>query len=76
MCVKRGEERCANAVMAVLLVRDMSACARVPEFLRKAEVDDIDEVSGMAGAHDEVRWFNVSVYEVASMDELDAGNLE
>ena len=59
-------------MVGVLLVRDVSAIA-ITEFLCEAEIDDIDEVGSMAGAHDEVGGFYVAVYEVVRMDEFNTG---
>ena len=46
-----------------MFVGDVSAIV-ITEFLCEAEIDDIDEVGAMAGAHDEVGGFDVAVYEV------------
>jgi hypothetical protein len=59
-------------MVGVLFVRNVGAVA-IAEFLCKAKVDDIDEVGAMAGAHNEVGGFYVTVDKVVRVDEFNAG---
>lgn len=56
----------------VLPVRDVAVGARVPELLGQAKVDDVDEVTALAEAHQEVVRLDVSVDEVATVYVVDA----
>jgi hypothetical protein len=57
------KKRSTNAVMRVLLVRDMGAVP-VTKFPCKAKVDDVDEVRALTGAHNEVGGLDVAMDEV------------
>ena len=59
----------------VLPVRDVQVRLRVPVLLRETEVDDVDLVTALANAHQEVVGLNVTVYEVAGVNVFDARNL-
>ena len=50
-------------MVGVLFIGDVSAIA-VAKFLCEAKVDDIYEMLGMAGAHDEIGGLDVAVNEV------------
>ena len=62
-------------MLPILLVRYVHVRAHVAELLGQPEVDDIDEVSGVSGAHNEVRRLDVAVNEATLVYELDTRNL-
>ncbi len=59
----------------VLAVWDVQVGLGITVLLGKTEIDDVDLVSALADAHQEVVGLDVSVDEVTRMDVLDAGNL-
>ena len=59
-------------MVGVLFVRNMGAVA-IAEFLCEAKVDNVDEVGTLAGAHDKVGWFYVTVDKIVRVDEFNAG---
>lgn len=59
-------------MVGVLFVRNVGTVA-IAEFLCEAKVDDIDEVGTMAGAHDEVGGFYVTVDKIVRVDEFNTG---
>lgn len=75
MCVNGGVAGGACQVL-VLAVGDVLVCACVTIFLGQAKVDDVDEISLLAQAHQEVVWLYVSVDEVLGVDVLNSADLE
>ena len=66
MRVDAGEETGANAVLVVLLVRNVFARLWIAVLLRQTEVNNIKARLGrLSGGHDEVGRFDVAVDEVA-----------
>lgn len=63
-------------MVVVLLVRDMLARTRITELLRKSEINDVDKVSILADAHNEVGGLDVAMDEIARMDVFDARYLQ
>jgi hypothetical protein len=59
-------------VVGVLFIRDVGAVA-IAEFLCEAEIDNVDEVGALAGAHNEVGGFYVTVNKIVRVDEFNAG---
>jgi hypothetical protein len=55
--------------MRVLLIGDMSAVV-IAKSLRKAKVDDVDEVRALTGAHNKVGGLDVAMDEVVRMNEF------
>lgn len=74
------EEAGADAVLVILLIRDVQARARVAELLREPKVDDVHEEWRVflfvfwVGDH-EVRGLDVAVYKVARVHVLYAREL-
>lgn len=58
--------------MSVLLIRDMGAVP-ITKFPCEAEVDDVDEVRTLAGAHNKVGGLDVAMDEVVRMNEFNTG---
>lgn len=75
MCVNGGVAGGACQVL-VLAVGDVLVRACVTIFLGQAKVDDVDEISLLAQAHQEVVWLYVSVDEVLGVDVLNSADLE
>jgi hypothetical protein len=63
MGIDSSEKGRANAMEAVLFVGNVITRACVAKFFSKAKVNDIDEVRGATGAHDEICGLDVAVYE-------------
>lgn len=59
----------------ILFEGDMVRGTGVAEFFGEAEINDIDEMGGFTGAHDEICRLDVAVHKVFRVDELDAGDL-
>jgi len=47
-------------------------CLWVAVLLGKSEIDDVDLVSALAHAHEEIVGLDISVDEIAGMDVLDS----
>jgi hypothetical protein len=58
----------------VLTVRDVEVSLRVTVLLRKTKVNDVDLVTALANAHEEVVGLDVTVDEGLGVNVLDAGN--
>ena len=56
----------------VFPVRDMEVSLRVPVFLRKAKIDDVDLVASLSDAHQEVVWLDITMDKRLCVDVLDA----
>ena len=76
MGIDGGKKRRPNAVVRVLVIRDVSSRSWVAELFGETEVNDIDDIRGTVGAHDEISGFNIAVYEVVRMYEFNAGYLQ
>lgn len=63
-------------MLFVLLVRDMLGGPAVSELLCKSKIDHIDKMCGVVDAHDKVGRFDVSMDEVAGVDEFNTVNLQ
>jgi hypothetical protein len=74
MRVDTSKQACPHTVTILLTVGNVASRA-VTEFLCETKVDDVDEVRGIVRAHNKVRWFHVSMYEVVRVNVLEAGNL-
>lgn len=62
--------------MLVLVVWDMGACSVITVFFGEAEVNDIDEVGGLMGAHDEVCRLYVAMDEPIRVNKLSSEELK
>lgn len=58
----------------VLSVRDVEVCLRVPVLLGETEVDNVDLVTPLADAHEEVVRLDITVNEALGVDVLDAAD--
>jgi hypothetical protein len=58
----------------ILTVRDMEVSLRVTVLLGETEIDDIDLISALADAHEEVIRFDITVDERLGMNVLNAGD--
>ena len=70
MGIDGGEKRRPNAVVRILMIRDVPSRSWVAKLLGETEVNDIDDIRGTVGAHDEISRFDVAVYDMVGMDEL------
>ena len=61
MGIDGGKKRRPNAVVRVLVIRDVSSRSWVAELFGETEVNDIDDIRGTVGAHDEISGFNIAV---------------
>lgn len=59
----------------VLAVRDVQVGLGVPVLLRETKINDVNLVTTLPNAHEEVVGLDVAVDEVARVDVLDAGDL-
>lgn len=71
VCVNGGVTSSPSQVL-VLPVRDVEVSLWVSELFRETEIDDINLISTLADAHEEVVWLDVTMNEVARVDVLDA----
>lgn len=60
----------------VLPVGDVEMSLRVPVLFGETEIDDVDLVATLADTHEEVIGLDVTMYKIAGMNVLDAGDLE
>ena len=74
MGVDGGVPSCAGEIL-VLAVGDVEMGLGVAVFFGEPKVDDIDLVTPLADAHEEVVWLDVAVNEVARVDVLYARDL-
>jgi len=58
----------------VLTVWDVEVCLGVPVLLGQTEVDDVDLVTSLSNAHEEVVGLDIAVNEALGVDVLDAGD--
>lgn len=65
---------CSTRQVLVLTVWDMEVRLRVTVLLSKAKVDNVDLVTPLSDAHQEVVRFDVAVDEGLGMDVLDTGD--
>lgn len=63
MRINRREQARPHAVDTLLLIRYMLRRPRVAILLGQAKVNDVNQVRGFAGAHDEVGGLDVAVEE-------------
>lgn len=75
MCINRCVT-CSACQILVLPVRNMQMGLRVAELFRQAKIDDVDLVTALANAHEEVIRLDVSVDEIAGVDVFDARYLK
>jgi len=75
MGVNGGVASSARQVL-ILPVGDMEMGLGVAELLCEAEIDDIDLVTTLSDAHQEVVWFDVTMNKVTRMDVLDPRDLD
>lgn len=62
---------CGAGQILVLSVRDMEVRLGVAIFLSKTEINDVDLISTLSDAHEEVIRFNITMDEGLSMNVLD-----
>ena len=74
VCVDGSVTRSTGQVF-VLSVRDMEMGLWISEFLCETKVDDVDLVSALANAHQEVVRFDITMNEVAGVDVFDTRDL-
>lgn len=71
--VNRGITSSAREVL-VLTVRDVKVSLRVAVLLGKTKIDDVDLVTALADAHQEVVGLDITMDERFGVDVLDARN--
>ena len=69
MCIDCGVSGSASQILAIT-VWNMLTSFWVPEALSKPKVNDIHEMLLLLNTYQEVIWFDISVQEVARVDEL------
>ena len=74
MRVDRGVTSGTRQIL-VLAVRDVQVGLGVPVLLRETKINDVNLVTTLPNAHEEVVGLDVAVDEVARVDVLDAGDL-
>jgi tagatose-1,6-bisphosphate aldolase non-catalytic subunit AgaZ/GatZ len=56
----------------ILLVWNVGGGSGIAEFLGEAKVNYVNHMGGFTGAHDKIGWFDITVDDRVSVDELDA----
>lgn len=69
-CVARS-----TGQVLVLTIRDVQMGLGIAVLLGETEIDDIDLVSTLANAHQEVIGLDITMDEVTRVDVLDTGDL-
>lgn len=62
-------------MLLVLLVWDVHSRPGISEFFGQPKVDNVDDCRGFADTHDEIGWLDVSVDQIAGVDEFYAFQL-
>ena len=65
----------SSGEVLVLSVRNVEVCFRIPEFLCKTEIYNVDLIATFSDAHQEVVGLDIAVDEVAGVDVFDSGDL-
>ena len=74
MGVDGSVSSCAGQVL-VLAIRDVKVSLGVSVLFGKSEIDNIDLISSLANAHEEIVGLDVSVDKISRMDVLDSRDL-
>ena len=69
MCIDCGVSGSASQILAIT-VWNMLTSFWVPEALSEPKVNDIHKMLLLLNTYQEVIWFDISVQEVARVDEL------
>ena len=75
MGVDGSVSSCAGQVL-VLAIRDVKVSLGVSVLFGKSEIDNIDLISSLANAHEEIVGLDVSVDKVSRVDILDSRDLQ
>ena len=75
MCVETGIACCPGQVL-VVFIRNMLIRFRIAKFFRQTKVNDKHNTTLLAQPHQEIIWFDISMYEVFAMNIFYLRNLE
>lgn len=71
-----SEQAGTHTMMIILLIGYMLSSSHIAELLRKAKIDDVNEVRVFACTHHEIGWLDVTMDKIARVNVFYAGNLQ
>lgn len=67
---------CCPSQIFVVFIGDVLIRFRIAKFFRQTKVNDVHNTTLLAQPHQEIIWFDISMYEVFVMDIFYLRNLE